>query len=193
MGNKMARIPSVKMEETMKAPARDEKRPRFKGEGSDGEHPFGDRGQVICLVFFLLIWALGSFVFKGTTMLAAVVPLSVRLTTAGLAFVLGVYLVEKGHRVISDESFGDKGLIKDGVFARLRHPLYGGSLLFYLSLFLATLSLAALAVWCLMAVFYNVIAGYEERLLLENYGDEYLEYQQKVPKWVPRIRPAKFA
>jgi protein-S-isoprenylcysteine O-methyltransferase Ste14 len=189
----MARIPSVKMEETMKAPARDEKRPRSEGERSDGEHPYGDRGQIVCLVVFLLIWALDSFAFKGTTMLAAVAPLSVRLAAAGLVLVLAVYLVEKGHLVISDDSGGDKGFIKDGAFARLRHPLYGGSLLFYLSLFLATLSLAALAVWCLMAVFYNVIAGYEERLLLENYGDEYRDYRQKVPRWFPRIRPAKFA
>lgn len=177
----------------MKAPARDEKRPRFKGEGSDGEHPYGDRGQIVCLVFFLLIWALDSFVFHGTTMLAAVVPLSVRLTAAGLVFALAICLVEKGHRVISDDSLGDQGLVKEGAFARLRHPLYGGSLLFYLSLFLATLSLAALAVWCLMAIFYNIIADYEERLLLAKYGQEYREYRQKVPKWVPRIRPAKFA
>src|SRR4030042_1731625 len=189
----MARIPAVKMEETMKAQAIGEKRPRFKGEGSDGEHPFGDRGQIVCLFFFLLIWALDSFVFKGTTMLAAVVPLSVRLTAAGLAFVLGVYLVEKGHRVISDDSFGDKGLINDEVSARLRHPLYCGSLFLYFGLALSTLSLAAFAVWCIMAVFYNIIAGYEERLLLEKHGDEYREYQQKVPRWFPRILPAKFA
>jgi protein-S-isoprenylcysteine O-methyltransferase Ste14 len=158
-----------------------------------GEHPYGDRGQIVCLVVFLLIWGLDSFLFKGTTMLAAVVPLSVRLAAAGLVLALAVYLVEKGHRVISDDSLGDRRVIKDGAFARLRHPLYGGSLLFYLSLFLTTLSLAALAVWFLAAVFYNVIAGYEERMLLAKYRDEYRRYQQKVPRWLPRLRPARFA
>jgi protein-S-isoprenylcysteine O-methyltransferase Ste14 len=177
----------------MEAPDIVAKRSRSKGGGSPGEHPYGDRGQIICLVTFLIVWALDSFVFKGTTMLAAFAPLSVRLAAAGLALLLAIYLIEKGHRVISDDSFSDKGLLKVGAFARLRHPLYGGSLLFYLSLFLATLSLAALAVWCLMAVFYNVIAGYEERLLLEKYGDEYRRYQQKVPRWVPRLRPVKLA
>ena len=125
-------------------------------------------------------------------MLAAAVPLSVRLPLAGIIFALGITLVQTGHRVISDPSFGDKGLIKDGAFARLRHPLYGGSLLFYLSLVLSTLSLAAFAAWCAIAVFYNLIAAYEERLLLEKYGDEYREYQQKVPRWSPRLRPARF-
>ena len=177
----------------MKAPAMSEKRSRSEGERSDGEHPYGDRGQVVCLILFVLTWALDSFVFKRTTMPAGVIPLSVRLAAAGLVFALAICLVEKGHRIISDDSLGDQGLVKEGAFARLRHPLYGGSLLFYLSLFLATLSLAALAVWCLMAVFYNVIAGYEERLLLAKYGQEYRDYRQKVPRWFPRIRPAKFA
>jgi len=161
--------------------------------GCPGEHPYGDVGQIACLVVFLLIWGLDSFVFKGTTMLATVVPLSVRLAAAGLAFVLAVYFVEKGHRVISDDSSGAHGLVKEGAFARVRHPLYGGSLLFYLSLFFSTISLAALAVWYLTAVFHNVIATYEERLLLEEYGDEYRRYQQNVPRWLPRPRPARLS
>lgn len=168
------------------------KQQKNKPHGCPDEHPFGDRGQLICLVVFLLIWGLDSFVFRWTTMLAAGVPLSVRLPLAGIIFALGITLVQTGHRVISDPSFGDKGVIKDGAFARLRHPLYGGSLLFYLSLVLSTLSLAAFAAWCAIAVFYNLIAAYEERLLLEKYGDEYREYQQKVPRWSPRLRPARF-
>ncbi|HUU38843.1 MAG TPA: isoprenylcysteine carboxylmethyltransferase family protein [Candidatus Desulfaltia sp.] len=168
------------------------KRQKSRRHGCPGEHPYGDRGQIICLFIFLLIWILDSFFFPWTTMLAAAVPLSVRLPLAGIIFALGITLVQTGHRVISDPSFGDKGLIKDGAFARLRHPLYGGSLLFYLSLVLSTLSLAAFAAWCAIAVFYNLIAAYEERLLLEKYGDEYREYQQKVPRWSPRLRPARF-
>jgi len=159
----------------------------------DGEHPYGDRGQMVCLVVFLLVWALDSFVFKGTTILADSIPLSIRLTAGGLVLILAAYLIEKGHRVISHDAPSSKGLVKEGGFARLRHPLYGGSLLFYLSLFLATFSLAALAVWCLIAIFYNAIAGYEEKLLLEKYGDQYREYQSKVPRWLPRLRPARFA
>jgi len=176
----------------MKASDRGEKRSRFRGERSNGEHPYGDRGQIVFLVVFLVVWGLDSFVFKGTTTLAVIIPLPIRLTAAGLVMALAVYLVEKGHRVISDGSFGSTGLVKEGAFSRLRHPLYGGSLLFYLSLFLATLSLAALAVWSLMAVFYNVIAAHEERQLLERFGDEYRQYQHKVPRWVPRLRPARF-
>jgi protein-S-isoprenylcysteine O-methyltransferase Ste14 len=160
--------------------------------GCPDEHPYGDRGQIVFLFVFLVVWGLDSFILKWTTMLADAIPLSVRLGLAGLVFILAIFFVQMGHRAISDPSFGDKGLIKNGAFARLRHPLYGGSILFYLSLALSTLSLAAFAIWCAIGVFYNIIAAYEERLLLEKYGDEYREYQHKVPRWFPRLRPARF-
>lgn len=177
----------------MKTSGNPEKTPNSGRAGCPDEHPYGDRGQIVGLFVFLLIWGLDSFVYKETTMLAAVIPLSIRLTAAGLTFLLAVYLVGTGHRVISGDSSEDRGLLKEGAFARLRHPLYGGSLLFYLSLCLTTLSLAALAVWCLISVFYNIIAGYEEKLLLEKYGDEYRRYQQNVPRWLPRLRPARIS
>jgi protein-S-isoprenylcysteine O-methyltransferase Ste14 len=123
---------------------------------------------------------------------AAVVPLAVRLGLAGLVFVTAIFLVQTGHRVISDPSFDDNGLVKKGIFARLRHPLYAGTIFFYLSLVIATLSVAAFVAWCAGALFYNLIAAYEERILLEEYGDEYREYQRKVPRWFPRLRPAQF-
>jgi protein-S-isoprenylcysteine O-methyltransferase Ste14 len=175
----------------MKATDKADNGQKKRRQGCPDEHPMGDRGQIVLLFVFLVIWVLDSFIFKWTTMLAAAVPLAVRLPLAGIIFALAITLVQTGHRVISDPSFGDKGLVKVGAFARLRHPLYGGSVLFYLSLVLSTLSLAAAATWCVIAVFYDVIAGYEERLLLEKYGDEYREYQQQVPRWILRLRPAR--
>jgi protein-S-isoprenylcysteine O-methyltransferase Ste14 len=177
----------------MKATDKADEGQKKRRHGCPDEHPMGDRGQIVLLSVFLVIWALDSFLFKWTTMLAAGVPLAVHLGLAGLVFILAGYLVQTGHRVISDPSFGDKGLRRDESFARLRHPLYGGSILFYLSLVISTLSVAAFAVWCVIFIFYNIIAAYEERLLVEKYGDEYREYRQKVPRWIPRFRPARFS
>jgi len=168
-----------------------EKRPSAGGRGLPGEHPYGDRGQIVCLVVFLAVWGLDSFVFKGTTGLAASVPLSVRLAAACLVLLVSVLLVAKAHRVISGDAFGGRGLVTDGAFGMVRHPLYAGSLFFYLGIALSTLSLASLAAWCLTAVFYDIIARYEESLLLERYGEEYRQYRRRVPKWIPRILPAR--
>ena len=151
----------------MKASNQDQGRRQGKRRRFPGEHPCGDRGQVILLFVFLVLWGFDSFVLQWTTLPAAVVPVAVRLGLAGIILILAVYFVQAGHRVISDPCFGDNGLKKDGPFARLRHPLDGGSILIYLALVLSTLSLAAFAVWCVIAVFYNVIAAYEERLLVK--------------------------
>lgn len=57
-----------------------------------GEHPYGDMGQLIILLIFLVIWILDSFFLKFSTFPADFVPLYIRLTTAGLILVLAVYL-----------------------------------------------------------------------------------------------------
>ena len=49
-----------------------------------GEHPFGDAGQLILLVLFLLIWGLDSFVFKFSTFLNPGVPDYVRIPLHGI-------------------------------------------------------------------------------------------------------------
>lgn len=170
----------------------EKKRSRFRRNDGSGEHPWGDRGQVICLAAFLAVWILDSFFFKVSNFLAGDVPLLVRLAAAGLVFAAAVYFVQTGHRVISDDSVRLPGLVKDGAFARVRHPLYLGSLLFYLGLVLMTFSLVSLAALGGIFVFYNFIASYEEKLLAQEYGLEYREYRKQVPKWLPRFRAARF-
>ena len=176
----------------MKDPSKADNVRKNGRHGCPDEHPYGDRGQIVLLFVFLVVWGLDSFVLGWTTMLAGAIPLAVRLGLAGLVLLMAVYFVQTGHRVISDPSFGDNGLVKNGAFARLRHPLYGGSILFYLGLVIFTMSLAAFVIWLAVVVFYNVIAAYEERLLIKKYGDDYRAYQRKVPRWVPRLRPAQF-
>jgi protein-S-isoprenylcysteine O-methyltransferase Ste14 len=162
------------------------------GLGRDGEHPRGDLGQIILLAVFLTVWILDSFVFGFSTVPARAVPLAVRLAAAGLLFIASAGLAQKGHMVISEESLRRSRLVKDGIFARVRHPLYLAALLFYVSLAVSTASLIGMALFGGVFAFYNFIAAYEERILLDKYGDEYREYRRRVPKWIPRLRPAGF-
>jgi protein-S-isoprenylcysteine O-methyltransferase Ste14 len=171
---------------------KEKKRTRFSRHDGPGEHPYGDSGQVICLAAFLVIWILDSFVFRASTFLGGYVPILVRLGAAGLVFAAVVYFVQSGHRVISGDSHRQQGLTKDGAFARVRHPLYCGSLLFYLGLVLISFSLCSLAALGGIFAFYNFIASYEEKLLAQEYGLEYRRYQKEVPKWLPRVRAARF-
>jgi len=169
-----------------------EKRPRSHKENLTGEHPRGDLGQVIGLTGFLLVWALDSLVFHATTFLAEFVLLPIRLAACGLMIALAIGFSLSGHRAVSGSPVSGRTIIREGVFARVRHPLYFSSLLFTLALCLASFSLISFAVFLAILIFYDRIAAYEERLLVARFGPEYKDYQRKVRRWLPRIKPARF-
>lgn len=153
-----------------------------------GEHPFGDAGQVILLIVFLALWALDSFVFRLSTFLADSVHLFIRIALAGIILAVGFYLGKKSMRMVFTEKRDAPQVIKNEIYSQVRHPMYLAMILFYVALILSTLSLLSLALGILIFFFYNFIAAYEEKLLEEKLGQEYLEYKNKVPRWFPRMR-----
>ena len=165
-----------------------EKKGHLAGIGRHGEHPYGDLGQIIILLVFLVIWILDSFVLRYSTFLSPLVPDYLQLIFIGLILVLAIYLLRSGHRAISDEVLSSPRLLTDGAFARVRHPVYLAALLFYIFLIVVTLSLISLGMFIGIFVFYNHIATYEEIFLERKFGQEYREYKKKTPKWIPYLK-----
>jgi len=85
----------------------------------------------------------------------------------------------------------DPNRITSGVYAWVRHPMYLGSLLILLIFFLATLSVLSLLAWVGLFIFFDRMATYEERDLIRILGEQYLNYQKQVPKWLIHIRRNK--
>jgi protein-S-isoprenylcysteine O-methyltransferase Ste14 len=152
----------------------------------DGEHPFGDTGQLILLVLFLIVWIVDSFFLWTSTFLSDHIPLYIRLIFLGFALATAAYLSVSGHDRIFREQRGTK-VISDGAFRYVRHPLYSACLLFYLGLAVSTVSISSLAFFVVIFVFYNYLASFEERLLDERFGEEYRKYKRRTGKWVPGI------
>jgi protein-S-isoprenylcysteine O-methyltransferase Ste14 len=150
----------------------------------EGEHPWGDTGQLLLLGLFLLVWTVDSFFWRRTTLLAELVPLAPRLILLVLVLAAATLLVRSGHRVIDHESPG-AGVVSSGAFRYVRHPLYLGSVLLYLGLALVTASLAALALAGGIFVFYDQIASYEENWLEARHGEAYRSYKSRTGKWWP--------
>jgi protein-S-isoprenylcysteine O-methyltransferase Ste14 len=157
--------------------------------GKRGEHPWGDVGQLVLLALFLVVWAGDSFVLHRTTFLASRVPFPARLAVLALAVGAAVLLVRSGHRVV-DHGRPDEGVVFDGAFRHVRHPLYLGSVLCYLGLAVSTASLASLALTFVIFAFHDRIATYEERWLEDRYGEAYRAYRSRTGKWWPRWRRA---
>lgn len=150
----------------------------------NGEHPFGDAGQLILLGLFLIVWVGDSFFLHLSTLAADYVPLSVRLALLALSLAAAIYLFSSGHIVVNHHR--PTGLVSAGAFRYVRHPLYLGSILGYFGLAASTASLLSLALLAAGCFFYNYIAGYEETLLVNRLGEAYEDYRKTTGKWVPR-------
>jgi protein-S-isoprenylcysteine O-methyltransferase Ste14 len=152
----------------------------------NGEHPYGDIGQLILLGLFLIVWVGDSFYLRKSIFLSNYLPLYIRLIILSIAIVTAVYLLMSGHVVVSHEQ-RPTGVVSTGAFRYVRHPLYLGSNLLYLGLSVSSISLFSLALLVMIFIFYNYIASYEEKLMQSRFGDDYKRYKKETGKWVPRI------
>ena len=160
-------------------------------ESNNGEHPYGDLGQLILLVLFLVVWVGDSFFLHYSTLLAAYVPLSWRLFITALSLATAFFLIKSGHVVISHGNHGrlPTSLVETGAFCYVRHPLYLGCLLTYFALAVATASFLSLALLIFIIIpFYNFIAAYEDHILEEMFGESYLAYKKQTGKWLPKLK-----
>ena len=78
-------------------------------------------------------------------------------------------------------------MVSTGAYQYVRHPLYLGSIMFYLGFAVSTASLFSLVLVVLIFIFYNFIASYEEKLLEDRFHEEYRNYRKRTGKWVPLI------
>ena len=95
-------------------------------------------------------------------------------------------LAANGLREVFGEVREKPTVIQQGAFTYMRHPIYLGAILLYLAAVVITLSLAAGLVWVIIVGCYAFLAKHEEYLLIEKFGDEYRQYMQSVPMWIPR-------
>ena len=76
-------------------------------------------------------------------------------------------------------------IIKTGIFAYTRNPIYLSFVIFYLSMFLVFenvmyfLSSIGLAIWL-----HNYVIKLEEDFLLKKFPDEYKRYKDAVNRWI---------
>ncbi|MFX1380232.1 MAG: methyltransferase family protein [Promethearchaeota archaeon] len=155
--------------------------------GVGEEHPNGHIIQLSAAIIFFLIWILDSFVFMVTIFIARYIPFSLRIILFLSFLVLGFFLIfRSGHLLFHKEDTPSK-LIKTGLYAHIRHPLYLGVLLIYLGFVIFSVSLISIFGFIIVFILYNWIATFEERDLEKLFQQEYLEYKKKVNKWIPFI------
>jgi protein-S-isoprenylcysteine O-methyltransferase Ste14 len=153
-----------------------------------GEHRLSDAGQATLALLFAAAWIPDTFFLNYTTFLNRYGPPAVRITLGAVILGLSGFLAAKGLSVVFGEKRETPGVIKEGVFGVVRHPIYLSEVLLYLGLLFFSTSLIAAGVWIIAIGFLYYISRYEERLLLTRFGEEYEKYMREVGMWFPRLR-----
>ncbi len=86
---------------------------------------------------------------------------------------------------VSDQHRGE--LIADGLFARVRHPIYALSVMLMICSAIVVATPLMVAVAMLHIVLMDVKARNEERHMLRVHGDAYARYLRRTGRFVPRL------
>jgi protein-S-isoprenylcysteine O-methyltransferase Ste14 len=152
--------------------------------------------QIFGIPFYIgvLVW---TFAPRFMEWSALALPLWLRWTGLGLGL-FSIFLNAWSHRTLSQKLGEDfdpalrllkvPALVKDGPYEKMRHPVYLAFLLMQISALLLT------ANWfigfCGIAIIISVIAirvPEEEKLLIEQFGDEYRDYKNHTGSLLPKF------
>jgi protein-S-isoprenylcysteine O-methyltransferase Ste14 len=116
----------------------------------------------------------------------AVAWIGVALVTFGLAYAVWarLHLGRMWSAVVTLKA--EHRIIKTGPYTITRHPIYTGLLLAVAGTVIERDRVAALLGGALIAAGLLLKVRREERLLTDNFGDDYRVYQQQVPALMPR-------
>jgi protein-S-isoprenylcysteine O-methyltransferase Ste14 len=155
-------------------------------EGLGSEHPLCDKIQLLMVSLFFVVWAVDTFsyfFFGYSTVILQVLIIPGLLVGTLLFFGLSLVLVSKSHKAVLEQD--SPQFVDTGVYAWIRHPLYLGTLLFCLGLIFISFSLVSIAILIIFFIFYDRMATFEEKNLVEILGERYVVYQKRVSKWLP--------
>jgi protein-S-isoprenylcysteine O-methyltransferase Ste14 len=151
-----------------------------------GEHRYGDLFQGLFFILFIGVVIIDRLFLKTSAVISPCFPIWARIPIAILILVLAWHLAVGGLRIVFGEIRKKPVVMNQGVFSQTRHPIYLGAILMYLAALVLTLSLTAAVIWVFIILYYWFLARFEEKLLIEKFGDEYRLYMHQVPMWIPR-------
>ena len=151
------------------------------------------------IVYFLEVLLYLFLVFTGSISVLYTFPFSIQflftfyMQIAGLVLTFVGYFLfvwsvaARGIYAVSWEMSEKQKLVTWGPYRYVRHPSYLGYFLMFFSLFFLWPNLLMLFPIAAVPGYYYVTIE-EERLLTQRFGDEYLKYQKKTGRFIPRLR-----
>jgi len=107
----------------------------------------------------------------------------VMVISSGLT-VIGFYLLGMGWKKV----YHAQGLlVSDGLYDKMRHPQYLGLILIVAAFLIMWPTLITLAVAPFLIIRYTLLANEEDRELEEKFGDDFRNYKERVPGFIPSL------
>jgi protein-S-isoprenylcysteine O-methyltransferase Ste14 len=153
-----------------------------------GENKLGDMGQLILFFVFLVTWIMDTFFLRYSVVATSQIIMFIRIPIAIVILCAAGYLAKTGLEIVFGQVRDKPRVIREGVFSLVRHPIYLGAILLYLGLLVFSFSIISVIIWMIIIAFYYYISKYEEKLLIQKYGNNYEEYVKEVPMLIPRLK-----
>jgi protein-S-isoprenylcysteine O-methyltransferase Ste14 len=103
--------------------------------------------------------------------------------------IIGILLVVFGWKTIHKRYWskeeGKGELVKEGIYAFIRHPQYTGFLMITFGMLCEWATLPLLLMWPVLVVLYYRLARKEEKVMESEFGQEYLEYKKRTSMFLP--------
>jgi protein-S-isoprenylcysteine O-methyltransferase Ste14 len=152
-----------------------------------GNFIFRYRNLLFPVLFFSLVYSvkpsLGSKYFEYVSY---VIGVTVTLTGQTVrALTIGLAYIKRGGK---NRKIYAKELVKDGIFAYCRNPLYLGNILIITGLGIVAHSFLFILIGIPLFIFlYLAIIRAEEHFLAGEFGQEYIEYCRSVNRIIPKL------
>ncbi len=117
--------------------------------------------------------------------------------SVGVLALVGLVVRIEARRVIGEHTRGAEQeaprLVTEGIYSRVRHPLYLSNLCFCYAFVLFHLGLCfeSFAFAVLVTLFEYGLSRSEDSFLKKHFGDSFDEWKKAVPMFIPQIREAK--
>ena len=82
---------------------------------------------------------------------------------------------------------GEQIFQTSGLLRSVRHPLYSGSILVLIGYVLFDPKISTIISVALMILYFVIGIQFEEKKLIKEFGDKYLDYTRKTPMLIPRL------
>ena len=145
------------------------------------------KGNPLLVSVYLLVlcYIVGEFVIPKYSLLYPINLIGILGLIISLVFFFSGFNIFKSYAENPVPTSSSERLIKTGVFAYTRNPIYLSLVLFHLSMFLVfenvmyLLSAVGQTIWI-----HNYIIKFEEEYLLGKFTDEYQRYMNAVSRWL---------